>query len=106
MKWTKVDQEITILAVLLDGPTHGYEISVRMAASLPGLGKSPAGTLYPLLHRLEKDGYLSAEWQIQEGKPNRKVYSITDNGRERLHDARKEWREYARSMNALLGETP
>lgn len=99
----KIDYEMVILAVLAAGPMHGYEISTQVAASVPNLGKSPAGTLYPLLHRLEKEGFLSAEWQIQEGKPNRKVYALTDSGRERLKDATQEWRRFSVAMDGLLG---
>src|SRR5213594_3187500 len=81
-----------VLAVLRDGPLHGYAIAraiERRSAGDPPGGwalRCKEGTLYPALHALERDGLISGEWQREEGVRERKVYHLTPAGRAALEE--------------------
>ena len=98
----KLELEAVILAVLQDEPLHGYRISQAIKARGDGLLKLGDNQIYPGLHKLEKDGLVEAEWQMQEGKPPRKVYSLTESGRARLVVHRTEWDKYVATFSALI----
>lgn len=106
------DLDALILGTLTVGQMHGYEISKRInAAGAADSDEEPSvrvqeGQLYPLLHRLENEGLIEANWLPQEGKPARKVYRLTDAGRGALEAKRASWRQFARSMSQLLGVEP
>ena len=61
------------------------------------------GTLYPALHRLEKEGLLRSRWQVVEEGPSRKYYHLTDKGRKELDRLQRDWATYAQRLLALLG---
>jgi PadR family transcriptional regulator PadR len=95
-----------ILAVLADGPRHGYaiarEIERRSADALsPG-----EGILYPALRTLENEGLLVGEWQVQPSGPARKVYTLTDEGRKELSKRTQAWETHVRAIGAVLGRKP
>ncbi len=94
------DLEALVLATLSEQALHGYEIT-RRVNSLDGV-KMLDGQLYPLLHRLEADGFIEAEWVPQEGKPARKVYRLTESGAGKLATKRDEWEAFAASVSQLL----
>lgn len=92
-----------ILAVLGDGPLHGYAIAreiERRSDSALSLGE---GSLYPALRGLETDGLIQGAWEPQPSGPARKVYSLTDRGRAVLVERTEIWREFARAVEAILG---
>lgn len=100
------DLDALVLGVLASGAAHGYEITRRINGAG---GESLAvreGQLYPILHRLENEGRIQAEWIPQEGKPARKVYSLTDAGRAELATKREAWRKFAESVSSLLAAPP
>jgi DNA-binding PadR family transcriptional regulator len=82
-----VDMDLIILGVLQGMPMHGYQLRQQIEASF---GKRffnmSNSALYPKLTKLEADGYISSHREQQEKVPDRKVYSITEAGRKRLHD--------------------
>jgi PadR family transcriptional regulator, regulatory protein PadR len=94
------DLEALVLAILAGEALHGYEIT-RRVNGLEGV-KMLDGQLYPLLHRLEADGFIEAEWVPQQGKPARKVYRLTESGAGRLEKKRGEWEAFAASVSQLL----
>ncbi|MBB6050212.1 PadR family transcriptional regulator [Armatimonas rosea] len=96
------DTEALILATLSGGPQHGYEIT-RRVNGLDGM-KIQDGQLYPILHRLESEGMITAEWVPQEGKPARKVYRLTEAGGKKLEEKRTDWETFASSVSALLAK--
>ena len=96
------DPETLILATLSSGPQHGYEIT-RRVNGLDGM-KIQDGQLYPILHRLETEGMIEAEWIPQEGKPARKVYQLTETGNKKLEEKRADWEAFARSVASLLAK--
>lgn len=99
----KVDLDGLVLGVLANGPLHGYGIVKALRAQSGDLLKVGEGLLYPLLHRLEDDQCIQAEWQTTaEGRPPRKVYALTERGRKRLAARRKEWESMRSVVNTIL----
>jgi DNA-binding PadR family transcriptional regulator len=82
----RVVQEV-LLALLAKGPSHGYELRARLQLALGPLADAMnAGHVYVTLSRLEKAGLVSSERVGQADRPERKVYDLTEPGRERLED--------------------
>ncbi|HWA82787.1 MAG TPA: helix-turn-helix transcriptional regulator [Fimbriimonadaceae bacterium] len=92
-----------VLGVLQAGPAHGYEIVKRVKALSEGTLAVGEAKLYPCLHKLEQEGYVSAEWIPQEGKPARKVYSLTPKGAGALAEKRKAWEQFSKAIATVLG---
>lgn len=71
--------EVLILAVLRDGPKHGYQIALEVDRRSSAMFVFQHGTLYPILHRLERDRLIRGEWDASGGR-RRKVYGVTGRG--------------------------
>ena len=99
----KPDIEALILGALKDGPLHGYRIAQTIKAQSEGILKMGDNQIYPTLHRLELEGLVQAEWQIQQGKPSRKVYSLTVSGQTRLAEKHIEWRRFVLMFSSAIG---
>ncbi|MDX1935201.1 MAG: helix-turn-helix transcriptional regulator [Capsulimonadales bacterium] len=100
------DLDALILGVLQQDALHGYEISRRINQSSQGDAiRVKESQLYPVLHRLEAEGRITADWIPQEGKPARKVYRLTDEGRRALAAKQANWARFTASVNALLFPT-
>lgn len=91
-----------ILATLAQEPAHGYAILQRLRQRSGGAFDLAEGTIYPALHRLERDGLLSSAWSVQNGR-RRRVYSLTRSGRSTLTQRRRDWSQFARAVEAVLG---
>lgn len=95
---------ILILAVLSDGPRHGYAIAreiERRTGHALSLGE---GSLYPTLHGLERDELLASSWETPStGGPARKVYALTEAGQVELSKRRQSWREFVGAIEDVLG---
>ncbi|QTX06067.1 PadR family transcriptional regulator [Agromyces archimandritae] len=94
---------ILVLRALEAGPSYGYAIISDLAAH--GLGTVKGGTLYPLLTRYERAGYVTAEWRAGDGGPGRKYFSLTESGREALERLRGSWRLFASNADDYLTGT-
>src|SRR5437016_8761905 len=90
-----------VLAALEVEPAHGYGIIQRLRRRSDDVFKLPEGTVYPALHRLERDGLVKSRWTAASGR-RRRVYRLTRSGREALTVRRFEWREFARAVEAVL----
>lgn len=98
----KKDLSTLVLGILQDEGLHGYEIAKRIRdVGVKSLDVAE-GRLYPALHKLELDGLIQAEWFPQEGRPPRKVYSLTEAGQLELAKQRKDWKAFADSVDAIL----
>jgi PadR family transcriptional regulator PadR len=95
---------VLILNMLADRPMYGYQIAKELKRRSGGYFAFKEGTLYPALHRLEKDGLLRSEWQVVEKGPSRKYYHITEEGRKVLADSAKEWTTFSQRLLSILGE--
>jgi PadR family transcriptional regulator PadR len=89
-----------VLAILEARPLYGYEIAQR--AHRRAKLKWEEGTLYPLLHRLERDGFLSSEWRKAPTGKDRKYYSLTRKGKAALAKDRLDWKERVRVVSEIL----
>ncbi len=92
-----------VLGVLQAGPAHGYEIVKRVKALSDGVLAVGEAKLYPCLHKLEEDGCVTAEWIPREGKPARKVYSLTPKGTGKLVEKKQAWERFALGIASVLG---
>jgi len=95
--------ELAILAVLADGPLHGYEISKRIERQSHGLLRFNLASLYPLLYRMEKRGWVSGNWEGPAGGSQRRYYRLGPAGKRRLVPLREEWGQLFRALHTLAG---
>lgn len=97
---------LLILALLKDGDKYGYEMVSELARRSDDTFLLKEGTLYPLLHALEKEGFVkSYTMEAAHGRP-RKYYHLTPSGGARLDYKEKEWRLFSEKVNAVIGLTP
>ena len=80
-----------ILSILQSGENYGYQIIQKAKAVSGGRLEWSDGMLYPVLHRLEKEGFVRAEWRISEEGRRRKYYSLTEQGRTELANEMQQW---------------
>lgn len=90
------------MAALADKPLHGYGIVRAIRGKSEGVLKLGEGQLYPILHRLEAEGLVSGAWEMQDGKPPRKVYSLTASGSARLAERQAEWKRFAKAVGNVM----
>lgn len=81
-----------VLSILNEGSSYGYAILKRVSELSDGELEWSEGLLYPLLHRLERQGHVHAFWASSETGRKRKYYEITDSGRDALSDHQDQWR--------------
>ena len=82
-----------ILSILLSGENYGYQIIQRVKNLSGGSLEWSDGMLYPVLHRLEKDGLIKSQWKLSEEGRHRKYYQITDTGKKELEVEVKQWKK-------------
>src|SRR6188474_2938676 len=80
-----------ILKTLALEPLHGYGIGVRLEQISKGVFQVNAGSLFPALRRLERDGLIKGEWRVTENNRRAKYYSLTSSGRARLKAQTRDW---------------
>jgi len=93
---------VMILRLLVDEPMYGYQMVKELQARSEGYFEMEQGTLYPALHRLERDGLVRSEWQVVAEGPSRKYYSITDTGRAVLQQSAAQWIDFSHRLLNLL----
>ncbi len=93
--------DLMVLSVLAGGKKYGYLIQKEVREASGTRIDLPAGTLYPLLHRLEDEGLVRASWDTDTGR-ERKWYELTAAGKKRLAAAAQEWTDYAACVRQLL----
>jgi DNA-binding PadR family transcriptional regulator len=94
---------VMILRLLAEKPMYGYQIVKELQTRSEGYFDLEQGTLYPALHRLEKDGLVSSEWEVVEDGPSRKYYHITEAGQAELATSAQQWTDFSRHLLKLLG---
>jgi PadR family transcriptional regulator, regulatory protein PadR len=93
--------DLLVLAVLADGPAHGYRVIEELRRRSGGTFDLPEGSVYPALHRLERDGLLASRWTTGPRR-RRRTYRLTRRGRSALERERREWLLLARAITAVL----
>ncbi len=109
IKWeiqnlTKNCNETLILAVLFHEKRHGYQIALEIEEKSKGEFKFNHGTLYPILHKLEKDGLIKGTWRQEGPKRKRKYYSMTAKGNKYALEQLKEWQKFFNHFFQIIGE--
>jgi transcriptional regulator len=99
----KGSAELLILSLVETHERHGYDIARRIEEESGGTLTFYAASLYPLLYRLEKRGWISGRWVAGDAGRRRRVYRITPDGRKVLARQRSRWRAFARAVNRLAG---
>jgi PadR family transcriptional regulator PadR len=90
-----------VLAILAEGDSYGYAIIQRVRELSAGRMEWTDGMLYPLLHRLERLGYVEARWAIAESGRRRKYYHIKAKGRAQLDEERRQWQAVDATMRGI-----
>jgi DNA-binding PadR family transcriptional regulator len=88
-----------VLSILAEGESYGYAILKRVRALSGGELEWTDGMLYPLLHRLQRLGYVTTEWRAPPEGRRRRYYRLTDDGRAALVDQRRQWETVTRALN-------
>ncbi|MCF7921024.1 MAG: helix-turn-helix transcriptional regulator [Candidatus Cloacimonetes bacterium] len=99
---TKNCNEILILALLQSGSKHGYQLAMELEEKSNGYFRLTYGTLYPVLHKLEKEGLIKGEWEAEEIQRKRKHYLLTTAGRRRLKNQKTEWHTFHEQLFNIL----
>lgn len=94
--------DLIILEVIAAGPTYGYQITQEVIERSRGHLELKEGSLYPALHRMERQKLLKADWQEADGR-RRKYYSLTAAGNKALAAKRQEWLAFAQGVQGVLG---
>jgi PadR family transcriptional regulator len=93
--------EVLILALLEQRPRHGYEIAKLIEQRSEGVLEFHVASLYPMLYRLEKRGWIEGRWLEKEGTRRRRYYKLTPEGRAVLPEQRRTWREFIRAIKRV-----
>src|SRR6266705_6566720 len=99
----KGSAELLILSLVEARPRHGYEISKLIEARSKGVLRSNVASLYPLLYRLEKRGWIQGRWVEKAGQRRRRYYRLTALGRRVLKTHRSAWLDFVQAINRITG---
>lgn len=94
--------DLLILKTVAQQPLHGYGIAQRILVTSKETLQVQQGSLYPALHRLERQGLLTAEWKDSGNGPMAKLYSLTADGRKRFKEEMADWQRYAGAVALVL----
>jgi PadR family transcriptional regulator PadR len=92
-----------VLGVLQHGASYGYDIVRQFNEAADGAFTWQEGTVYPVLHKLERDGLVRSRWQESEAGRKRKYYSLTPTGRQALQAGAREWQLFHKMILQLAG---
>ena len=102
LEWKKVSAELLILSLVEARPRHGYEISKLIEQRSGGAVRFYVASLYPLLYRLEKRGWLQGRWVEKAGQRRRRYYRLTPEGRKALASQRYGWQAFVAAINRIV----
>jgi PadR family transcriptional regulator len=85
---------------------HGYAIANRIQSQSDGCLQVEEGSLYPALHRMERRGWIEAEWGLSESKRKAKYYELTAAGRKQLAAKAKAWTKLVAAIGGVMGTRP
>ena len=97
--------ELLILSALQAEARHGYQIALQIEERSGGSFSFSHGTLYPILHQLEKEALIDGQWDEGRGRQKRKTYSLTERGRARLGELFAEWGAFHENLSAIVQES-
>jgi len=94
--------DMIILQTLRWGPRHGYGLAQIIRANSSDALQVETGSLYPALHRLEKQAWISADWDVSENGQRVRVYELTASGRKQLASERSRWEQLSNAIASLM----
>ena len=97
----KGSAELLILALVEDQPRHGYDIGKLITLRSKGELQFNVASLYPLLYRLEKRGWIDGKWHEKAGQRRRRLYRLTPEGRKALKAQRSGWAAFVKAINRV-----
>lgn len=101
LEWKKGSAELLILSLVEARPRHGYEISKLIEQRSGGAVRFHVASLYPLLYRLERRGWIQGRWVEKSGQRRRRYYQLTRHGRRVLASQLRGWREFVAGVNRI-----
>ena len=100
---TKGSSALLVLSVLEKGDMYGYRIIKEIEMRSEYVFSLKEGTLYPILHAFEKEGYVDSYWEGEEGERRRKYYHLTKKGIKELQKHKQEWTAYSTAVGKVIG---
>lgn len=94
--------DVLVLKTLSWGPRHGYAIARWIRQTTDDVLQIEEGALYPALHRMERKGWIEAEWGLSENNRRAKFYQLTSRGRQQLRAESATWTKYATAVAKVL----
>jgi PadR family transcriptional regulator PadR len=94
--------DLLVLKTLGRGPNHGFGIALHIQSVSEGLLRVEEGSLYPALHRLERDKFVKATWTKTENGRRARIYKLTASGRQRLEEAESNWDNVSKGVAQVL----
>ena len=94
---------LLLLVLLEEGPLYDYRIAKEVEARSGGLLEVKEGALYPVLHKIERDGLVEGFWQVQDDGTRRKYYRLTGAGQRAAQRKREEWRTFVGAVGRVMG---
>lgn len=101
VEWKRGSAELLILSLVEARARHGYEISQLIEQRSEGAVSFYAASLYPLLYRLEKRGWIQGRWVEKSGQRRRRYYRLTPQGRKVLASQRRGWQEFVKAISRI-----
>ena len=95
--------DVLILKTIALEPMHGWGISQRIQQTSEGVLSVTQGSLYPALHRLERQGWIESRFALSENNRQAKFYDLTKKGRKRLAEETESWERFSAAMGRVLG---
>lgn len=93
---------LLVLKTLENGPMHGWGITLHIQSVSNDQLRIEEGSLYPALHRMEKEGWVKAEWGVSENNRRARYYRITAAGRKQLQAEKQKWESVAHAIGLVL----
>jgi PadR family transcriptional regulator PadR len=94
--------DLLVLKTLARGPNHGFGIALHIQTVSENLLRVEEGSLYPALHRLERDKFVKASWAQTENGRRARIYKLTSSGRQRLEEAETNWDNVSKGVTRVL----
>jgi PadR family transcriptional regulator PadR len=102
-EWKKGSAELLVLSLLEDQPRHGYDISKLIQMRSGGALRFHVTSLYPLLHRLEKQGWIKGLWVEKAEQRKRRYYKLTPEGIRELRSKQQSWKDFVAVISRVTG---
>jgi transcriptional regulator len=102
-EWKKGSAELLVLSLLEGRARHGYDISKLIQTRSDGALRFHVTSLYPLLHRLEKQGWIEGRWIEKPEQRRRRYYSLTPQGKKMLRSKQMGWRNFVAVISRVTG---